>query len=77
MEKTALCQSYDVSRECLLDPCADLWETKVSVGRGRSCSWIGDFGTQTREEFIRRSYMNEKEAVRNNLIDLMPSYYYC
>jgi hypothetical protein len=79
VDKIVFCQRYDVPREYLLDPylqiCQRQGSLSVEEGHAVGLETLALIA-QTREELKRRPHMTPQEAVKNNLIDLKPSYFH-
>ena len=82
MDKIVLCRRYDTPREYLLDPYLQICtRTKSLTVEEAQAVGLETFAliAQTREEITRRNHYAScptKDIVRNNLIDLKPSYYH-
>ena len=80
VDKIVLRQRYDVPREYLLDPylqiCQRAKSLSVEEAHALGLKTLALIA-QTREELKQRSYnINQKEVIKNNLINLKPSYYH-
>jgi len=82
MDKIVLCRRYDTPREYLLDPYLQICtRTKSLTVEEAQAVGLETFAliAQTREEITRRNHYAScptKDIIRNNLIDLKPSYYH-